>query len=75
MPKKATPKKTATKKNATTRKRVISKQSTEPGKLVPLSENQIRDRAYEIYRAGRNPSNPNADWLQAEQELRSELAS
>lgn len=74
MPKKATTKKTATKNKATTRKRATSKKSTNPGQ-VSLAEDQIRDRAYEIYRAGRNPSNPDADWLQAEQELRSGRAS
>lgn len=38
-----------------------------------LSQERIRERAYEIYRAGRNPSDPTADWYQAERELRTEL--
>lgn len=75
MPKKATTKKTSTKKKATSRKTASSKKSTKLAPSFPLSQDQIRDRAYEIYRAGRNPSNPDADWLEAEQELRSERAS
>jgi hypothetical protein len=34
---------------------------------------QIRDRAYEIFRSGVNPGNPVADWFQAERELRGDL--
>jgi hypothetical protein len=30
---------------------------------------QIRDRAYEIFRSGANPRDPLADWFQAEREL------
>lgn len=33
---------------------------------------QIRDRAYQIFRTGANPRDPIADWLQAERELSSE---
>ncbi len=36
---------------------------------VPSLE-QIRDRAYQIFRAGVNPTDPVADWFQAERELR-----
>lgn len=36
------------------------------------TEDQIRRRAYEIYQArGNRPGSPEADWRQAEQELRS----
>jgi hypothetical protein len=34
------------------------------------SLDQIRDRAYQIFRTGVNPSNPAADWFQAESELK-----
>jgi Protein of unknown function (DUF2934) len=34
------------------------------------TEEQIRARAYELFRRGANPSDPVADWFQAEQELR-----
>lgn len=34
------------------------------------TEEQIRARAYEIFRKGVNPSDPVADWVQAERELR-----
>jgi hypothetical protein len=33
---------------------------------------QIRDRASQIFRTGANPSDPVADWFQAERELRGE---
>jgi hypothetical protein len=33
---------------------------------------QIRDRAYQIFRTGANPRDPVADWLQAERELSGE---
>ena len=33
------------------------------------SPEQIRDRAYQIFRTGVNPSDPVADWFQAEREL------
>jgi hypothetical protein len=31
---------------------------------------QIRDRAYQIFRNGVNPKDPVADWFQAERELK-----
>jgi len=38
---------------------------------LPPTPEQIRRRAYEIYMARRGaPGNPEADWLQAERELR-----
>jgi hypothetical protein len=33
---------------------------------------EIRDRAYQIFRKGVNQSDPVADWFQAERELRAE---
>lgn len=41
----------------------------------PLTDEQIRQRAYKIFREGRNPSDPTADWFQAERELRDELGA
>ena len=35
-----------------------------------IAEAVIGPRAFEIYTSGENTSNPDADWLQAEQELR-----
>jgi len=37
---------------------------------APPSLEQIRDRAYQIFRTGVNPRDPVADWFQAERELR-----
>jgi Protein of unknown function (DUF2934) len=34
------------------------------------TEEQIRARAYQLFRTGANPRDPVADWFQAEQELR-----
>jgi Protein of unknown function (DUF2934) len=43
---------------------------TETPPAEPLSREAIERRAYEIYLArGRNGGDPQADWLQAEQEL------
>jgi hypothetical protein len=36
------------------------------------SPEQIRDRAYQIFRSGVNPSDPVADWFQAERELKAD---
>lgn len=72
MAKKVTKKKTTAKK-ATTRKKTTSKKTA---KAAPaLTDEQIRMRAFEIYRSGRNPSNPEADWFQAEEELKTQIAS
>jgi len=41
----------------------------------PVSAEQIRNRAYELYLArGRGPGDPVQDWLQAETELRTRPA-
>jgi hypothetical protein len=78
MAKKATPK-SETKKPATRAKRgkVPQLNASEPSPEIKTqakvpSPDQIRDRAYQIFRAGLNPSDPVADWFQAEQELSGE---
>ena len=69
MAKKVTKKKTSTKKKATTRKRTTTPKAAKTvAALVP--DERIRVRAFEIYSSGQNPSNPDADWHQAERELR-----
>ena len=78
MTKKVTKKKTSTKKKATTRKRTTAKKAAKTVVAAPVAptvtptvtNDQIRIRAFEIYSSGQNPSNPDADWHQAEQELR-----
>ena len=85
MAKKVTTKKTTTKKKATTRKRTTAKKTatTVAAATAPtvtptrptFTDVQIRIRAFEIYCAGQNPSNPDADWHQAERELEAEIAS
>lgn len=83
MAKKVTKKKTPTKKKTTTtKKRSAAKRTTKATKSVAaapvtptVTEEQIRRRAFEIWSAGVNPENPDADWLQAEHELRSPPAS
>ena len=82
MAKKVTKKKTVTKKKATTKKRTSAASkttkkavSTTPVQPTTVSGEQIRVRAFEIYCAGKNPQNPDADWLQAEQELTAGMAS
>lgn len=77
MPKKVT-KKTET-KNAAPRRRPAKATAVESGPSAAstktVTEVEIRARAYEIYRRGENPSDPTADWFQAEQELRSETGA
>ncbi len=74
MAKKVTKKKTPTKKKATTRKRTTAQKTAKTVTAAPVTptvtDAQIRIRAFEIYCAGQNPSNPDADWHQAKQELR-----
>jgi Protein of unknown function (DUF2934) len=48
--------------------------SREASSLPSPTEEQIRARAYELFRRGANPSDPVADWFQAEQELRATAA-
>lgn len=45
-------------------------QAKEPAASPSLE--QIRDRAYQIFRSGANPRDPVADWCQAERELKGE---
>ena len=73
MAKKVT-KKTTTKKKTTVRKPRRATKKTEAtvtaARAPEIAEDAIRLRAFEIYTSGSNTSNPDADWLQAEQELR-----
>lgn len=77
MAKKVTKKKASTKKK-TTRKNATKKnaKTVAAAPVTPaVSDDAVRVRAFEIYCSGRNPSNPDADWLQAEQELRAQSVS
>lgn len=73
MAKKVT-KKTTTKKKTTVRKPRRATKKNEvtvtEARTPEIAEAAIRLRAFEIYTSGCNTSNPDADWLQAEQELR-----
>ncbi len=51
-------------------KATIGAAAREASDLPSPTEEQIRARAYEVFRRGANPSDPVADWFQAEQELR-----
>ncbi len=77
--KNVTKKKAATKK--TTAKKSTARASKRPTKAAAMSppaprtaftDEQIRQRAFEIYRSGRHPQNPDADWYDAVRELSSE---
>ena len=57
-------KKTETKKASPRAKRSKATEAAAP------SLDQIRDQAYQIFRTGVNPSDPAADWFQAERELK-----
>ena len=73
MAKKVTKKKTPTKKKTTARKPRATKKAKAPvtASATPeITEDAIRARAFEIYTSGRNPGNADADWLDAERELR-----
>lgn len=78
MSKKAT-RKTEQKSSSPRTKRPRIEAATAPEEAQPLAKapaspslEQIRDRAYEIFRSGANPRDPLADWFQAERELRGE---
>ena len=72
-------KKTDTKSKAPRKRTSRAKKAEAPVVLAAesaeLTDAQIRQRAYEIYRRGQNPSDPTADWFQAEQELRAETGA
>jgi hypothetical protein len=72
-------KKTTTKKAAPRKRTSRAKKTEAPVELSAdsreLTDSEIRQRAYEIYRRGQNPSDPTADWFQAVQELRSEAGA
>jgi hypothetical protein len=69
-------KKSQPKKPSPRAKRTITTEAFAPeisneivnGAAAP-SLDQIRDRAYQIFRTGANPRDPVADWFQAEREL------
>ena len=76
MPKKAL-KKSEPGKTSPRAKRSKAAQATisdTPNEIVVAeaapSLEQIRDRAYQIFRTGVNPRDPVADWFQAERELK-----
>lgn len=65
--------KTTTKTTTTTRNATVPK--TRAAADIQLTADQIRQRAYEIYlRRNGGPGDQTSDWVQAEQELRRELA-
>ena len=74
---KKTTKKTEPKKPSPRAKRTNAAEAAAPevtkeivrAATVPSLE-QIRDRAFQIFRTGVNPSDPAADWFQAERELK-----
>ena len=73
---KKTTKKTEPKKTSPRAKRTNATEAAAPritNEIVTAapvpSLDQIRDRAYQIFRAGVNHSDPAADWFQAEREL------
>lgn len=81
MAKKRTPK-SESQKPATRAKRGKAEEAktSEPSPTIATqttspSLDQIRERAYRIFRAGVNPSDPAADWFQAERELSGEARS
>jgi hypothetical protein len=76
MPKKATEK--AEPKKASSRAKRAKPAVAAPPEIInetvapeaAPSLEQIRDRAYQIFRNGVNPRDPVADWFQAERELK-----
>jgi len=48
--------------------------SNEIGNAAAPTVEQIRDRAYQIFRNGMNPRDPVADWFQAERELKNDAS-
>jgi len=62
--------KKANKKTAPKKTSPRAKRSKTPEAAAVPSLDQIRDRAYQIFRTGVNPSDPAADWFQAESELK-----
>jgi len=69
MAKKATKKAEATKKKAPKRPRATKAKSQPEADVLAVSETRVRERAYEISLTRKGPSDPVADWFQAEQEL------
>jgi hypothetical protein len=77
MSKKAT-KKSEPRKTSTRARRSRAAEAASPAETpneIAVAEaapslEQIRDRAYQIFRTGANPRDPVADWFQAERELK-----
>ena len=73
--KRATSKKTTTRAKSAAKKTVTARKTTE--RACPdrhPTEDQIRQRAYEIYLArNRQPGDAYADWMRAKSELHAEL--
>ena len=74
---KNTEKKTEPRKPRAKRIKSAEAAAPEPATTIakPASEptvDEIRDRAYQIFRTGVNHSDPVADWFQAERELKTE---
>jgi hypothetical protein len=74
---KNTEKKTEPRKPRAKRIKAAEAPAPEPKPILAESAaeptvDEIRDRAYQIFRAGVNQSDPVADWFQAERELKAE---
>jgi hypothetical protein len=68
---------TGEKKTSSRSKKIAVPVNGNDGKAIemPISEEQIRQRAYELYeRRGRQDGNHEADWFTAESELRTRTA-
>jgi len=74
MAKKVTKKKTPTAKKTPSKKKTAANESSGAVSVASntqaITDDLIRKRAFEIYCSGENPSNPDADWHQAERELK-----
>ena len=78
---KKTTKKTEPKKPSPRAKRTNAAEAAAPEVTKEIvraaaapSLEKIRDRAYQIFRKGVNPSDPAADWFQAERELKDDVS-
>jgi hypothetical protein len=72
MAKKVTKKVQATKKKTAKKPRAASAKARPMSDILAVSETLVRERAYEISLARKGPSDPVADWFQAERELQAE---
>lgn len=70
--KKTVAKKAAPKKKTASRRKAPVASRVAPAEATPrVTEEQIRERAFEIFRSGRHPQDPDADWYDAVRELSS----